>query len=336
MRLLVQRGVRSPPLLREGKLDSCSLRHWKRIRGEQTSRRIFLVCGSYAFPIDGGSERASIAVAIDEDGIPLGYHDMRGRLMPTTFREAVDELKCRLEAERAVVVAGGLRDLGPTIEEVAATDDGFLLYQRDFRRIPELAAWADSEEEYTQLTADVFMKERIATRTLPDGSTLPVKEIMLRGGGYATRHRHAVLVSSEVDLSAAAIVQLYRELWRQAEPFQPLEADFSSMPYPTPSEDHIKAHFAICFAAFSALRMLRWKMGWKHNAAETADALMRMEGVHLQQNYYLFTYRTLATDHIEQAIEIDQARRLRTRAELRSVPGTVRSSFENRQTDNPL
>jgi len=314
------------------KLDTCALRHWRRIGGGRAAERIFLVCGSYAFPVDGGSERASIAVALDENGIPLGHHDLRGRLEPTTFREAVDELKGRLGANRAVVVAGGLRNLSPTVAELASTNDGFVLYQRDFLNIPELAAWADSEEEYAQLAADVFMKEHIATRLLPDGSTMPVKEIMLRGGGYATRHRHAVLVSSEVDLSAAVIVQLYRELWRQAEPFQPLEADFSSMPFPTSSEDHIRAHFAICYAAFSALRMLRWKMGWRHNAAETADALMRMEGVHLQQNYYLFAYRTPATDHIEQAVGIGQARRLRTRAELRSIPGIARSSFAHRET----
>ena len=136
-----------------------------------------------------------------------------------------------------------------------------------------------------------------------------------------------MLVSSELDLSATAIVQLYRELWRQAEPFQPLEADFSSMPHPTAPQDHICAHFAICYAAFFALRMLRWKMSWKHNAADTADALLRMEGTHLQQNYYLFSYRTNTTDDIEDAVGIERARRLRTRAELRSVTGTVERSF---------
>ena len=133
-----------------------------------------------------------------------------------------------------------------------------------------------------------------------------------------------------------AIVQLYRELWRQAEPFQPLEADFSSVPYPTASNDHIQAHFAICYAAFSALRLLRKNMDWKHNAADSADALLRMEGIYLQQNYYLFNYRSNTTDDIEESAGIPPARRLRTRTELRSVPGTVCSSFENRQIENAL
>lgn len=308
-------------------LDACTSTHWSRIGGEAARSRAFLICGSYAFPVDGGSERASVAVAIDETGMPLGFHDMKGRLGPEAFREAADELKERLGLSRAVAVAGGLRNLDPTIAELASSGDGFVLYQRDFRNLPDLAAWADSDEGYTQIAEGVSMKTRIASRKLPDGSSIPVKEVMLFGGGYATSHRHAVLVSSELDLSGTAIVQMYRELWRQAEPFQPLEADFSSMPYPTPADDHVKAHFAICYASFFALRMLRQKMGWKHNAAETADALMRMDGLHLQRNYYLFSYRTATTDDIEQAVGINQARRLRTRAELRSVPGSVAATL---------
>ena len=309
------------------RLDECTARQWRRIGGEPDIDRVFLICGSYAFPVDGGSERASIAVAIDRNNMPLGYHDIDGKLEPETFREAVDDLKERLDARHAVVVAGGLRQLDSTIAELASTGDGFVLYQRDFKTVPELAAWAEDEKGYEHLGSSVYVKSRIVERGQPDGTSLPVKEIVLRGGGYATRYSHAMLVSSELDLSVMATVQLYRELWRQAEPFQPLEADFSSMPYPTRSRDHIQAHFALCYAAFFALRMLRWKMDWKYNAADTADALMHMEGTHLQRNYYLFNVRTDVTDCIEESVGIERARRLRTRADLRSIPGAVRASF---------
>lgn len=312
-------------------IDASALCHWRRIGGESDLGRIFLACGSYAFPVDGGSQRASVAVALDENGMPLGYHDMMGRLDPATFREAANALKERLGAGRAVVVAGGLRNLEPAIAELASTGDGFAFYQRDFRQVPELAAWANNKDGYEPIGNGVDMKWRISERALPDASSVPVKEIVLRGGGYATSYTHAMLVSSELDMSGNAIVQLYRELWRQAEPFQPLEADFSSMPCPVTASDHIQAHFAICYAAFFALRMLRWKMGWKHNAADTADALLHMEGMHLQQNYYLFNYRTNATDSIEDAVSLEHARRLRTRAELRSIPGMVRRSFSREE-----
>lgn len=317
----------------EAHLDAAFLRNWSRIGGEPDVSRIFLICGSYAFPVDGGSKRASIAVALDPNTMPIGYHVFEGRIGPETLRQAVDVLKERLGAERAVVVAGGLRDLEPTIAELARTGDGFALYQRDFESAPSLASWAQDEEGYQAAGENVSMKWRTSERPLPDGGGVPVKEIVLRGGGYAVQRRHAALVSSELDMSEAAIVQLYRELWRQAEPFQPLEADFSSMPYPTSAHDHVHAHFALCYAAFLALRLLRWKAGWGHNAADTADALLRMEGAHLQRNYYLFNYRSDVTDDIENALGIPPARRLRTRAELRAVPSLVRQAFAERPGD---
>ncbi len=306
-----------------------ALTSWSVVGGEPPMGRIFLICGSYSFPVDGGALRASVAVALDKDGMPLSYCDTLGRLEPASFQAMSNTLKERLGARRAVVVAGGLRDVGPTMQALSSTGDGFALYQRDFTKDPHLAAWAEDERGYTSMSSGVHLKWRITERTLPSGSTLPVKEVVVRGGGYATRYSHALLVTSELDMSAGSIVQLYRELWRQAEPFQPLEADFSSMPYSVEALDHIQAHFAICYAAFFALRMLRWKMGWKHNAADTADALLRMEGVHLQQNYYLFNYRSDVTDNIEQAVGMTVARRLRTRSELRGIPKIVRESFTN-------
>ena len=309
------------------RIEAHMLRKWKLIGGEPDVKRMFLICGSYAFPVDGGAKRASIAIAIDGSNMPVGYHDMQGKLEPRAFREAICELKERLGAGRVVVVAGGLRDIDPTIAEVSATGDGFVLYQRNFVEQSSLAAWARDEEEYLPMGGDVFMKERTIGRRMPGGNTVEVKEVVLRGGGYATSQSHALLVSSELDMTATEIVQIYRELWRQAEPFQPLEADFSSMPYPTPAEDHIAAHFSVCYAAFFALRLLRWKMGWRFNAANTADALLRMEGTHLQRNYYLFNYRSQVTDCIEEAVNLDKARRLRTRSDLRSVPGIVKRSF---------
>lgn len=308
-------------------IDFCAQESWRRIAGEPDTSCIYLICGSYAFPVDGGALRASIAVALDKGGMPLGYHVVNGKLGPKCFREMLEGLKGRLQAGRAVVVAGGLRDLNPSIAEVTKTGDGFAFYERGMMNNPDLAEWANESDGYVPMGGDVYMKRRRTTRVLADDVALPVQEIMLRGGGYATSYTHAALVTSEVGMDAGDVVQLYRELWRQAEPFQPLEADFSSTPYPTAALDHISAHFSICYVAFFALRMLRWKMGWQYNAANTADALLRMEGTFLQRNYYLFNYRTRVTDCIEEAVGLQKARRLRTRAELRGVVTTVRSSL---------
>mgnify|MGYP002516944345 FL=1 len=153
------------------------------------------------------------------------------------------------------------------------------------------------------------------------GISLTIKEVVLRSQGYACT------ITSETRLSAARIFNLFRELWRLTEPFQVMEADFSPMPYPVPHADHIRAHFLVCYAAFMALRMLRWRTNWQYNAAGMADALLHMEGMHLQQNWYLFNYRTPVTDLIEEACDIPVARRLRTPADVRSAITSTCKAF---------
>ena len=309
------------------RLDEHIARTWRKACGERDVGQAFLICGAYGFPVGGESERASIAVALDVEGVPLGYHERPGHLDSLSIREAVDAMRERIGANRFVVVAGGLRSVIPTMVDLARDGSGFVLLQHDLGETPGLAEWVADGRGYRNMGAGVQCKSRVSERILPDGSVQPVREVVLRGGGYALRQGRAVLISSETDLSTTAIVQLFRELWRQAEPFQPLEADFSSMPSPVASDDHIRAHFALCYAAFFALRVLRRKAGWRHNAADTADALLRMEGVHLQQNYYLFNYRNDVTDDIEDTLGIPPARRLRTQSELRSVPSAVRQAL---------
>ena len=66
----------------ETHLDAAFLRSWSRIGGAPDVIRIFLICGSYAFLVDGGSQRASIAVALDANTMPIGYHAFEGRIGP--------------------------------------------------------------------------------------------------------------------------------------------------------------------------------------------------------------------------------------------------------------
>lgn len=158
--------------------------------------------------------------------------------------------------------------------------------------------------------------------------TQRVRDIVLWGRDYARRGKggrgdgggldgYACIVTSETRLAAREVFHLYRELWRLVEPFQVLESDFSPSPYPTAREDHIRAHFALCYAAFFALRLARRDLHWRYNAAQVADALVRMEGSYLAENWFLFGYRSAVTDAIEQAAGVDMARRLRTRQDIR-------------------
>ncbi len=93
----------------------------------------------------------------------------------------------------------------------------------------------------------------------------------------------------------------------------------------------MRAHFLMCYAAFFALRLLRSDMGWGRNAAQVADALLRMEGSHLAENWFLFSYRSPVTDEIEQAAGVDVARRLRTAADIKRDIAKARKHIERQE-----
>ena len=172
-----------------------------------------------------------------------------------------------------------------------------------------------------------------------DEPAAPGKANASRNAGDAQHSHHAAssadldgylyLVTSETKQPEAVIFHLYREIWRLAEPFQVLESDFSPSPYPVSHDQHIQAHFLICYAAFFALRLLRADMGWRYNAAQVADALLRMEGAYLDENWFLFSYRSEITDAIEEAAGVDAARRLRTPPEIRRDIARARTHIEH-------
>lgn len=320
-----------PCLAREEKHLAAHLRRTReRINGPLRTDCIYVVCGTYPFPDaeQQSGARASIAVALDVAGVPLDYHVVDSRFDAALLAETVALLKTQLDAKHAVAIVGSSRKAASYMKVLAERGFGFVVPQLLRDADDDLTRWMEDDAEYVEASPSASMKSRVRDRILSETISLPVREIVLRGAEYTLPHGSIAIVSSETDLSEHMVVQLFRELWRQSEPFQALEADFSAMPVPTPLHDHVHAHFAICYASFFALRMLRQKMGWTHNAAAVADALLNMEGTYLQRNYYLFNYRTEVTDRIEESLGIPQARRLRTQAELRSIPGIVRNAME--------
>ena len=68
------------------RLDEHIARTWRKACGERDAGQAFLICGAYGFPVGGESERASIAVALDAEGVPLGYHERPGHLDSLAIR----------------------------------------------------------------------------------------------------------------------------------------------------------------------------------------------------------------------------------------------------------
>lgn len=322
------------------------------IHGERTVKNVRLVFSNYVFAWPGenslrgpdeieGHITDRLCLAIDQDGIPLTYRLVPRAMTAEQTLALIDELKTTLDARRVTVVAAQLPESAKVVPQLIERQDGFILLMHASETTPEQYRWAADDSDYLLTRNQAFrIKSRLtdladpnrpgtATENLPSRAhDAKLKEIALQ----STRARAGqsfFIVSNETTASNAAIFNIYRELWRVHEPFQIMSADFIAPPYPVDTQVHLRAHFAICYSAFFALRMLREDMDWTWNAAQVADGLVHMEGAYLDENWYLFNYRSRVTDDIQKTIGVEVGRRLLNRADIRSITAQARRRAEH-------
>ncbi len=334
------------------------------IRGSRRRSEAYVVFVPLAFADTGDVDSAEgsagrrvtgLAMILDEDTIPVSFRQISARPTKDEFAALANEARMDTGAERAILIAARVSDAPGTIAALTAQGDGFVLYRPVRRAVPELRSWVIDPDGYASTQSGSYRVKTRLTHIQTDGSDpIPMKEIVLWGRDFARRSRltrptrasaeyenamddpsldgYLCLATSETRHPEAVIFHLYREIWRLAEPFQVLESDFSPSPYPISHRRHIEAHFLICYVAFFALRVLRADMGWRYNAAQVANALLRMEGAYLDENWFLFSYRSDVTDAIEEAAGVDVARRLRTPPQIRRDIARARKHIEDRNS----
>ena len=333
-------------------LATAMARSYERMRGPYRTESVTLVLAPFSLP-DAGDVRAAdgptapareapsagIGVFIDRNSMPMGYRITSATPTPEEVAALVADAKATLGARRVIAVAGRTPHADSILSALAATGDGFVFYRPIRETLPEMQSWVTDDAGYTTTQSGSY---KVKSR-LGDAAGIPVRELVLWGRDYAAMARkergaegggegeldgYICIASNETRLPAGVLFHLYRELWRLIEPFQVMESDFSPSPYPVDHATHLRAHFLICYAAFFAMRLLRSDMGWTSNAAQVADALQRMEGTYLAENWFVFSYRSDVSDAIERAAGVDAARRLRTAADIRRGINQAREHIE--------
>ena len=262
------------------------------------------------------SEWARLCLVIDGAGIPLTYRIVPRDISPDQVLSLIDELKEQTEAARVTLVAAQLPEVQAVIEGVLAAGNGFVLLASAQDTAADVTAWANDASDYVVTKNGAYRSKSRVVKLALGKRSVQVKQIALKTARGADAQAFCI-ESSEVASSDGMLFNIYRELWRVHEPFQVVSADFISKPYPVDAAVHMRAHFLVCYTAFFALRVLRQDMDWRYNAAAVADALSRLEGAYLDENWYLFNYRTAVTDAVEAAAGADIARRIMSRDDIR-------------------
>ncbi|MCH3956850.1 MAG: IS1634 family transposase [Olsenella sp.] len=135
---------------------------------------------------------------------------------------------------------------------------------------------------------------------------------------------YCCIITSEQEMDDREVIEAYRGLWRIEDSFRVLKSDFDARPVYVSREDHIRAHFLVCYIALLIMRLMQLDTGRSYTAAQVAEALRGVAGHRLDANAYLFDYRTDLTDELAAAVGIDLSRQVLTRGQIRQIMADVR------------
>lgn len=132
------------------------------------------------------------------------------------------------------------------------------------------------------------------------------------------------IITSEQEMDDRDIIEAYRGLWRIEESFRVLKSDFSARPVYVSREEHIRAHFLICYVALLIMRLMQIDVDWSYSATEISKTLQNIVGHRLDANIYHFDYRTDTSDELCKAAGIDLSREIMTKSQMNAVMSKVK------------
>ena len=127
------------------------------------------------------------------------------------------------------------------------------------------------------------------------------------------------IVTSELDMSDEKIIEIYRGLWKIEDSFRITKSDLETPPVYVSGQDHIEAHFLICFVALVLVRLLEKKLNGKYPVPRILESLQRSSCSLLEQNLYLFDYYDQVLADIGEITGIDFSRKYRTVGDIKQI-----------------
>ncbi len=124
------------------------------------------------------------------------------------------------------------------------------------------------------------------TGAISDGSQLSLNEEKIKEDekfdGYYS------IVTSEENLSDLELRNIYKNLWKIEETFKVTKTEFDARPIHVRLEDHIDAHFLICFISLVIIRILQNKINNRYTIKNLLEKMKNFKCTHETGNIYKF------------------------------------------------
>lgn len=134
------------------------------------------------------------------------------------------------------------------------------------------------------------------------------------------------IISSEWKKDDQEIIDIYRGLWRIEEAFKVTKSDLAARPVYLSRNDHIQAHFLICFVALVIVRLLALRLGNKYSIPAIVKSLNKASGSILEENWYVFDYADEITRACNETLGVDLNRKYLRLGEIKKILGATKKS----------
>jgi thiol-disulfide isomerase/thioredoxin len=167
------------------------------------------------------------------------------------------------------------------------------------------------------LVFDPKTGEIITTKEKPIFDEKKLREEEKFDGYYA-------IVTSEWKKSDEEIIEIYRGLWRVEEAFKVTKSDLETRPVYLSRNDHIEAHFLICFTSLVIVRLLALCLDNKYSISKIVESLNKLSGTLLEENWYVFDYADEITKAIKENLEVDLSHKYLRLGDIKKILGTTK------------
>ena len=178
-------------------------------------------------------------------------------------------------------------------------------------------------QQYTRSTcygAAGYIKNISFSKTtgeIVDGTTLELDQEKIdeeaKYDGYYS------IVTSEKDLSDSRIRAIYKGLWEIEESFKIIKSEFRARPVFVKTEDHVNAHFLICYVTLVIMRVIEHLLEERFTTKQIRNALCSYTCSYLDQNYYMFDFRDDVLDAFGELYGWDLTRKYMSKAEIKKI-----------------
>lgn len=127
------------------------------------------------------------------------------------------------------------------------------------------------------------------------------------------------IVTSELKKDDFWIRDTYRGLIRIEDTFKLTKSEFDARPIYVRTNDHIDAHFTVCFAALVIIRLLEIRLNHKYPAGQILESLRNYSCVPIGDTDYQFTYYNQIMEDLGKSLGINYNRKYLSRVELRRL-----------------